>query len=196
MAYEHTNRCGETYYLQAGKPTKTGKPRYHFGRKLTKTAVEEIPAGFEVYESPERGIVYLRKEKPSRIADFEREFVAEAIQKCADVADSIVDIDGDSLVVYTSSMSNQNVDELFDMLGNGRMFGLATVRASLVRKSPYEKMLRFDLADADERLFTAQRWCFVGSIDNWIFVHGPAPLDELVQELAPHLGQESFFELM
>lgn len=34
MAYEHRNRCGDVYVLQASQ-TRTGKPRYYFGRKLT-----------------------------------------------------------------------------------------------------------------------------------------------------------------
>ena len=43
MAYKHRNRRGDVYLLQAGK-TRTGKPRYYFGRKLTGEPVHEVPA--------------------------------------------------------------------------------------------------------------------------------------------------------
>jgi len=34
-----------------------------------------------------------------------------------------------------------------------------------------------------------------GSIDRWIRIGGPAPLESLAKKFAPHLGEESFFEL-
>jgi hypothetical protein len=55
---EYKNRKGDTYYLQAGK-TRTGKPRYWFGRKLTGEPVPSVPAGYEIYEHPEGGLVSL-----------------------------------------------------------------------------------------------------------------------------------------
>jgi hypothetical protein len=62
-------------------------------------------------------------------------------------------------------------------------------------RSQYSKMMRFELVDAECRLFVAQRWCFLGSIDQWIFLDGPAPLSQLVDKYVRHLGKESFFEL-
>ena len=32
----------------------------------------------------------------------------------------------------------------------------------------YQKMLRFTLDDKGDRTFRVQRWCFKGSIDDWI----------------------------
>ncbi len=55
--------------------------RYYFGRKLTGEPVSEIPAGYEVFESPERGQVYLRRQRPTCIAPIEREIVAERIHR-------------------------------------------------------------------------------------------------------------------
>ena len=67
MAYEHRNRRGDVYLLQSRR-TRAGKPRYYFGRKLTGEPVEEVPAGYEVFESPERGQVHLRRERRTCIA--------------------------------------------------------------------------------------------------------------------------------
>ena len=41
-----------------------------------------------------------------------------------------------------------------------------------------------------------KRWCFLGGIDDWRFLAGPTPLADLLDRYTPHLGKESFFELM
>ena len=98
MAYQHCNRRGDVYLLQSGK-TKTGKPRYYFGRKLTGEPVSAIPAGYEVFESPERGQVYLRRQRPTCIVPIEREIVAEGIRRVSNAEHFIVDVEDDCLVV-------------------------------------------------------------------------------------------------
>ena len=102
MTYSHRNRCGHVYWLQRAK-TRTGKPRYYFGRKLTGEPVEEVPAGFEAYESPRFGQVYLRKKLLTCIDPEEREIVADGISLFSEVSHFIVDIEEDCLVVYVPS---------------------------------------------------------------------------------------------
>ena len=99
MAYQHRNRRGDVYFLQAAK-TRTGKRRYYFGRKLTGEPIEDVPAGYEVYESPQHGQVFLRKELLTCIAPEEREIVADGISLFSEVSHFIVDIEEDCLVVY------------------------------------------------------------------------------------------------
>ena len=67
------------------------------------------------------------------------------------------------------------------------------------RGNIYQKMLRFTLDDKKDRVFRVERWCFIGSIDRWIdlWESGSAgKLSDLVKRFCPHIGQESFFELM
>jgi hypothetical protein len=54
--------------------------------------------------------------------------------------------------------------------------------------------MQFLLEDEQRRTFTAQRYCFIGSIDDWIDI-GHGPLRKLVKRYVKHLGQESYFEL-
>ncbi len=57
--------------------------------------------------------------------------------------------------------------------------------------------LKFTLCDDDKRLFAASRWCYLGSIDDWFpLFDGLKPLSELAKNYCPHIGEESFFELM
>jgi hypothetical protein len=61
------------------------------------------------------------------------------------------------------------------------------------------KVMRFILVDERDRTFRVQRWCFRGSIDRWIDLYdspSEGNLPDLVKSFCPHIGQESFFELM
>jgi hypothetical protein len=195
MALEYTNRHGDTYYLQAGT-TKTGKPKYYFGRKLNGTPLDALPEGYEIYESPEVGQVYARKQRASRISALERELVAQALRREAGLEHFIVDVEDDSLVVYLPGMDLRDAD---DRLGG--IFGLpgslfAGAKERMIACSHYSKMMRFTLADEEERTFRVERWCFLGSIDNWHFLASAAPLDKQLRKYATHLGKESFYDLM
>jgi hypothetical protein len=57
--------------------------------------------------------------------------------------------------------------------------------------------LKFRLCDDDKRLFSASRWCYRGSIDDWFPLFGDSkPLSKLANNYCRHIGEESFFELM
>jgi hypothetical protein len=60
----------------------------------------------------------------------------------------------------------------------------------------YSPVLQFILEDEERRIFVVQRYCYRGSIDDWIYVGGSGKLEKLVQQYVKHLDKESFFELM
>jgi hypothetical protein len=197
-AVEYTNRRGDTYYLQAGK-TRTGKPRYWFGRKLTGEPVDRVPAGYEIYEHPEAGLVSLRKTKPTEISQLDRDILSDGIRRYAGLEHFIVDVAGNSLVVYLPGMDDREADRALSVLANLRSLlspRMQAAKESMIQTSSYTKMMRFELVNADERVFVVQRWCFRGSVDDWIWVGGPAALADLVRQYGQHLGKESFYELM
>ena len=195
MGVEYTNRKGDVYYLHAGK-TRTGRPRYFFSREPSDAPVDTVPAGYEIYESPEAGLVYMRKAKAVAIAPFEREMVCEGIRRHAGLEHFLVDAQEDSLTVYLPTAT----EDVQAALAKGLPFtSPKKVRAAadrIIRRSPYVKMMRFVLVDEDERLFHVERWCLLGGLDDWMFLDGPATLAKLVRKYMIHLGTESFFELM
>ncbi len=194
MAMEYVNRKGDTYYLQQGK-TKSGKPRYYFGRKLKAAPLDALPEGYEVYESPQSGQVYARKTVPTEIRPVERRMVEEVIATVAGLKHAIVDVERNSLVVYLPGTEGDPLAVLAEALRLPQDV-IAKLGDELTRRAYYQKMMRFDLADAEERLYVVHRWCFLGSIDDWVFLDGPAPLADLLDKYARHLGKESFYELM
>ena len=197
MAYQHRNRRGDVYFLQAAK-TRTGKRRYYFGRKLTGESVEDVPAGYEVYESPQHGQVFLRKELLTCITLEEREIVEDGIDLFSEVSHSIVDIEEDCLVVYVPTMSDDRLNSLVRHLVGPNALQIQRYREAreqFVRELEHEKALRFQLCDDEQRLFLVERWYSRDAGDGWIHLGGPGALAGLVDDFVERLGKESFYEL-
>ncbi len=57
-------------------------------------------------------------------------------------------------------------------------------------------MLQFTLDDKETRNFIVQRYCFKGSIDDWIFLDVSTNLKLLAKKYCTHLGKESFYNLI
>ncbi len=71
-----------------------------------------------------------------------------------------------------------------------------TFAAGMEKHLTYLPHMRFTLVDEKRRRFNVDRWCFRGSIDNWFPLHGSGDLATMIKKFVPHLGQDSFFELM
>lgn len=192
---QYVNRKGDVYHLHVGK-TKTGKPKFFFSCKSEGDLAGSVPDGFEVQESPETAQVTLRRIRPVRVTSFEREMVCEAVRRKAKLEYFIVDAQDDALTVYLPSTDRALSGSLAEAMGIFSPQRLQQERDLMMRESYYVKMMRFALNDENKRTFSVHRWCFRGSIDNWFFLAGPAPLSRLIDRYVEHLGQESFFELI
>lgn len=60
----------------------------------------------------------------------------------------------------------------------------------------YDGVLRFVLVDKEDRAFEVERFCYLGSVDDWIYLDGSDDMESLVKEYVPHLGKDSFYELV
>jgi hypothetical protein len=88
-------------------------------------------------------------------------------------------------------MMDANLIDGLERLGASR----GMIEASIARRS-LSPELRFTLEDPEKRIFSAERGCYRGSIDGWIRTHHAGSIADLVESLVPHLGRESFYELM
>jgi len=59
----------------------------------------------------------------------------------------------------------------------------------------YQPVVRFTLRDKQGRLFNAERFCFLGGVDDWITIGYLERLESLVKNIIPTLGTEEFYEL-
>ena len=200
MAVHYTNRTGKTYYLRQGK-TKTGKPRYFFSSQQHGKGqpVEDIPKGYEIYEHPENAQVFLRKTRPQLITDIEKQLVKKYANNLVRSRRYRVDCKDEYITIYESNADTENFRNIFDDFLNPASLrpGMTVDNAinTLLRAADqhYTAMLRFRLADKERRTFTAERFCFRGSIDNWIYLGGPDHLKNLTERYIELLGTDNFF---
>lgn len=184
-----TNRKGVTYYLHEGV-TKTGKPKYFLSTKRDGKLREAVPEGYELYEDP-NAQVFCRKVPPKVIQDDEVLLVKRVLRQQANTPYFIVDVRGPDIIVHAADDDLDNRMDLLSAFGAPRESTLRFMEQHL----RYMPMLRFHLIDKADRVFEACRWCFLGSIDDW-FPLDSGSLGELIDKYAPHLGAESFFDLM
>ena len=202
MAVEYTNRIGKTYYLCEGK-TKTEKPRYFFSAQPEGKGkpVEEIPEGFEIYENPENAQVFLRKRKPQLITDIEKHLVEKYVNKLKRSKRYHIDCKGEYITIYESNADIENLKGLFGgllknvPLREGLNFGDAMQAIVNAADQHYSAVMKFGLIDKERRLFIAERFCFRGSIDDWIEISSPNALKKLAKKYIKRLGTEGFYDL-
>lgn len=188
MSIQHTSRTGKTYYLHAGT-TKTGKAKYFFSTKQGGEPVDTIPDGFEIYENVD-GQVFLRRIHKQIIRPQELSLVEAALKRHGEAWQYRVEVKKDAIVVYECGTDMGGLDEM------ARTFARRPMSATeKLRFAHYMAMLRFVLDDKEARTFVTERFCFKGSVDDWIFVDGPAELADQVSKYVKHLGRESFYEL-
>jgi len=186
----HTNAKGKLYYLHQGT-TKTDKPKYYFSMQSEGTLAASIPAGFEIYENP-NAQVFLRRIPPRIITDEERQVIEDGMRKYASIQDYKIDVRGNAIEIHTAHQDRETFREMFT--GARPDLDQTQIAAFVAQAVHYFPMMQFLLEDEQRRTFTAQRYCFIGSIDDWIDI-GHGRLTKLVKRYVKHLGQESYFEL-
>jgi hypothetical protein len=196
MPVSYTNRKGVTYTLYRGQ-TRTGKPRYYFGRLAQDQGepVTELPPGYTISESV-NGVVSLVKDRPAVIQPEEVEAVEAAVQQHPEAHRYRVAVKGNRIEVYEQIGPDYN--ELVSELHLPGLLrpGLAEeLRALEERHAHYTPVLRFTLLDPKQRQFGAQRVSSLGGVDDWLKLGQTGPVAKLACKLIPTLGTEQFFEL-
>jgi hypothetical protein len=193
----YTNRKGVTYYLCRGT-TKGGKPRYTFGREPRGEAVPAVPEGYEIRESV-NGVVSLARARPAQIRPEERAAVETALKRHPKVGNYRVDVKGKQITVY--ERRGMDADDLLALvsrvgLGPVSQGAKSQLRADLHRRARFGPVLRFMLLDDEGRTFGAERWCYLGSIDDWIRIGPEGPIRQLARRYVPKLGSDALLDEM
>jgi hypothetical protein len=197
MPISHTNRKGQTFFLRQGI-TKTGKPRYFFSRTVESDALEQIPAGYHIEESV-NGVVSLVKDRQQLILPEEIQ-VIEAALHCHPKGNNYrVSAKGKQIVVY--ERLGPDAEDMADIFGKtlsmySRQELLEGVQALLDKNAQYSAMLHFNLVDAAERTFCAERATYVSSLPEWVDICDCGSLQSLVNEIIPLLDTDEYFELL
>ena len=196
MPVSYTNRKGQTYTLYRGQ-TRTGKPRYYFGRagQSQGEPVTELPPGFTISESV-NGVVSLVKDRPSPIQPEEEVAVEAAVQQHPEARRYRVAVKNDRIEIYEQvGPDYEAVVSGLHLPGLSRPGLSERLRALEERHAQYTPVLRFTLLDPARRWFGAERMCYLGSIDDWLELGRTGPVAELAPALIPTLGTDQFYEL-
>ena len=196
MPVSYTNRKGQTYTLYRGQ-TKTGKPRYYFGRmgQGQGESVTELPPGFTISESV-NGVVSLVKDRPSLIQPEEVAAVEGAVKRHPEARRYRTAVKHNQIEVY--EQVGPDYEALFSML---HLTGLPSPdlaeRLQEVEEhyTRYTPVLRFILLDPRQRRFGAQRMCYRSSIDGWLELRQTGLVADLAHALIPTLDTDQFYEL-
>jgi len=190
MPVMYTNRKGKTYFLCKGT-TKMGKHRYYFAGEQKGEPVEEIPEGYKISESV-NGNVSLAKDRPSLIRTQDVTAVEAEIKRHPKKRRYQVSSKHDRIDVY--EMVGPDAESLAEIFGDFFPVSrsIEQVQTFLESHSQYRVEMRFILADQENHTFRAQRWCYFGSVDDWIDIDYGS-IDHLAKELIPLLGTDELF---
>lgn len=192
--FTYTNRKGATYYLNSTL-TKTGKMRYYFARESKENPVASIPDGYEVEESV-NGIVLLVKARPRLILASEVAAVESALQNHPKSSRYRVHVKHDKIIIYEAV--GMDVDVLAELFGKVMPLPVdfsENFQTEWNRHTQFSQVMQFILEDADQRNFRAERWCYRGSVDDWIYAGHAGKIDSLAEKLTPVLGTDDFYNL-
>lgn len=189
MPVNYTNRKGQSYTLYRGQ-TKTGKPRYYFGRagQGQGEPVSELPPGFTISESV-NGVVSLVKDRSSLIQPEEVKAVEAAVQQHLEAHRYRIAVKHNRIEIYEDiSPDYDALLSKLQSLGLSRPGLAEQLQAEEERYAHYTPVLRFILRDPTARIFGAERMCYLGDIDGWLTLGQTGPVAALVQTLIPVLG--------
>lgn len=206
--FSYTNKRGQTYYLhQVG--SEQDSPRYVM-RLRREGAHNTLPEGLEVRENV-HGRVVVRRQRARQFTVLEEQLLHSALERYRPFAYGL-DIDDKAATVYASAEDRKCFLESLDAeFANGFAEALSRALArrysseliALFRARRQEKdakrpkyypLLRFVIVDKRVRKVAVERVCFSGEA-SWIRLEA-MPLAAALTKYLPHLGRDSFFDLV
>ena len=193
MPVTYTNRKGRRYFLCQGR-AKSGKARYYFAKEIKDEPVDEIPEGYKIRESV-NGNVYLVKDLPELISQAEVSLIEAELAHHPQERRYAVNTKHDRIIIYEmSGPAAEDLAKAFGAYVPGYTGLEDQIQHFLEKNSQYAPVMQFILSDPERHIFRAQRWCYLGSVDDWIDI-GYGSLQGLAQSFIPLLGTEEFFDL-
>ncbi|HYG33485.1 MAG TPA: hypothetical protein VEC99_01795 [Clostridia bacterium] len=189
MAIQYKSRNGKIYYLHV-KQGKDGKVAYYFSQAQDGPLANSVPEGYEIYQHI-RGQVLLRRKVPQIIREEELALVKEALERQPKGHFYQTEVKKNAIVIYEAEDRTEEYQRMaMPWINRARLAEYAKESAD------YQAVMRFVLADPDKRLFSAERFCFRGSVEDWIPISdATATLQAHTKKFIKHLGRESFFDL-
>jgi hypothetical protein len=181
----YISRNGNEYYLYS-KLTSKGNIKYYFSTKIETNQINEIPKGFETYESPD-GNVTLRKVFEHVLDENEKTIISNAIKKVCKNVEYILDDKKDGIGIYIDETYGKKVSVL-----ELSYLTLGISRSNKVIFNPTFKVYK----DKLDKEYYIERFCYLGGSMDWIYIDKSKNLKVLCEKYFIHIGKESFYELI
>ncbi len=189
----YRNRRGHIYYLHQ-RVTKKGAPKYFFAKTIGDGALAEMPTGFEVAESI-NGVVSVRRTTGSSvISEADVQLVRDELDKLPHLSRHVVERKGDAILVYEpeGGFSGRDIGAVARELG---VFHSRLEAFAERHPTRYTPVMKFEPELVGKPgTYAAFRMTYRGS-GGWMLLSA-GMLGPLARKLLPHIGRESFFELM
>jgi hypothetical protein len=187
MPIIHINRSGKKYYLHTG-PKRGGGTQYFLSTKPEGNLADQIPDGLEIHETVNAG-VYLRRRRPKLIREEELEELRRQLKELKTKALYRVEAEGREVIIHESTTGIWLAETFHGLASPQKIAENADIFGD------YQAVLRFVLVDEEQRVFAPERFCFRGSVEDWIPIGPPGVLPELGRKYFKHLGKDSVFDL-
>jgi hypothetical protein len=206
--FSFTNHYGQTYYLHR-KRRSDGRIVYALRTSAT-NATGVLPDSLEVRENVQ-GRVSVRQHRVRQIAEREAQLLEAALAQSRPFAYRL-DVDGRAATIYASAADRHCLSESVEAdFAEGFSQALRTLLTKRYapelialfrerrqeergRRPRYYPVMRFVLADKEQRLFSVERVCFTGE-SSWVRLE-ILSLPAALMKYLPHLGRDSFFDLL
>ncbi|MBC8526766.1 MAG: hypothetical protein ISS28_01935 [Candidatus Cloacimonetes bacterium] len=192
MSITYINRKKDKYYLHEVK-TKKGNLKYFFSKRKEGKLVNEIPEGYEIYENP-NAQVFLRRIQPRLVTEEELKIINNGIRQYSSLKNFKIDIKRNIITIFLPDRDEKDLEDLLKIpIFKNKQGGIIEFLTNHITYSP---MMRFVLIDKEERIYEVERYCFRGRVDGWISLECSSNLKKLVHKYCPHLGKDSFYDLI
>ena len=181
----YTSRKGKQYFLHS-VVTKNGNLKYTFTLKNDDNCIEEIPIGYEIYEPP-NGNIFLRKKINNHFIINEIDIIESALKKHCKYAKYVIDYKKDGVGIYIDhkyQRQKSSLDLTYSMLGY-------TENENIY----FEPSFKFS-KDNEQPNYTIERYCFLGGVNNWVYIENSNDLIYLCNKFGSslfHVGKRPIF---
>ena len=134
--------------------------------------------------------VFLIKKVLPLITELEKEIISSSIKKNKSIEHFIIDAKKEFITIYTALL-----DPIFkkDPL-LAHIISLRNIKPNQLCLN-YMETIRFKLVNQTDRIFTPERFCSRGSINDWISIGDAGKLNELAMKYIQHINNDSFYGL-
>ena len=188
MARAFITRAGKSYFLKS-KLTSKGNKTYYMTATEDDDCLDIVPHGYEIFEKPDIGMLYVRKSKPSKFSEEELKTISRHLKKNEELYDYQIDSVGKTLKIYTAE---KELNERLFKIWESQLFPAEKIQSLRKEYMRFEERMRV-IKEKDG--YTFQRYCYRGSVDGWINIDGGTDLEELAEQNIKHLGFESYYDL-